>query len=159
MEQTYQLGRTRRFARTTTDYDFLVVGAGFAGATIAERLARVAGQRVLVVDKRDHVAGNAYDYVDEAGVLVHKYGPHIFHTNAEKVVAYLSQFTDWQPYERRELPRVDGRRVPMPITRTTLNMLYGCDLSTDDEVTRFLEERAEPVEYVRTSEDVVVAKV
>src|SRR3954470_9723503 len=152
MEQTYQLGRGRRFARTTTDYDFLVVGAGFAGATIAERLARVAGQRVLVIDRRDHIAGNAYDYVDQHGVLVHKYGPHIFHTNSEKVVDYLSQFTDWRPYEHRVLASVDGRLVPMPINRTTINTLYGLGLTTDEEVTAFLAERAEPVDYIRTSE-------
>ena len=159
MEQTYQLGRTRRFARTTTDYDFLVVGAGFAGATIAERLARVAGQRVLVVDKRDHVAGNAYDYVDDAGVLVHQYGPHIFHTNSEKVVDYLSQFTNWRPYEHRVLARVDGMLVPIPINRTTVNMLYGLGLQTDEQVQAFYDSRAEDIPYLRTSEDSVVAKV
>src|SRR3954462_9836861 len=159
MEQTYQLGRGRRFARTTTDYDFLVVGAGFAGATIAERLARVAGQRVLVVDKRDHVAGNAYDYVDEAGVLVHKYGPHIFHTNSEKVVSYLSQFTDWRSYEHRVLARVDGMLVPIPINRTTVNMLYDLGLESDEQVQAFYDARAEDIPYLRTSEDSVVAKV
>src|SRR4051794_550692 len=159
MEQTYQLGRGRRFARATTDYDFLVVGAGFAGATIAERLARVAGQRVLVVDRRDHVAGNAYDYVDDAGVLVHRYGPHIFHTNSEKVVEYLSQFTDWRPYEHRVLARVDGMLVPIPINRTTVNMLYGLGLGSDEEVQAFYDSRAEDIPYLRTSEDAVVAKV
>src|SRR3954452_4341879 len=158
MEQTYQLGRTRRFARTTTDYDFLVVGAGFAGATIAERLARVAGQRVLVVDKRDHVAGNAYDYVDDAGVLVHQYGPHIFHTNSEKVVDYLSQFTNWRPYEHRVLARVDGMLVPIPINLDTINRLYGLSL-TCEEVEAWLAARAEPVAEIRTSEDVVISAI
>src|SRR3954470_20584991 len=142
-----------------TDYDFLIVGAGYAGVTIAERLTRTAGQRVLVVDRRDHIAGKAYDYVDEHGVLVHKYGPHIFHTNSEKVVEYLSRFTSWRPYEHRVLAAVDGKKVPMPINRTTLNELYGLGLSSDEDVARFLAERAEPVEYIRTSEDVVVAKV
>jgi UDP-galactopyranose mutase len=140
-------------------YDVLVVGAGYAGSVIAERLASQSGLSSLVIDRRDHIAGNAYDYWDEHGVLVHKYGPHIFHTNSEKVVEYLSQFTEWQPYEHRVLARVDGQCVPMPINRTTLNMLYGLELTTDDDVTRFLEERAEAVEYVRTSEDVVVSKV
>ena len=140
-------------------YDTLVVGAGFAGSIMAERLATERGQRVLVIDRRSHIAGNAYDYYDEQGVLVHRYGPHIFHTNSDKVVEYLSRFTDWRPYEHRVLASVDGHQVPMPINRTTINTLYGLDLTTDDEVERFLAERAEPVDYIKTSEDVVVAKV
>jgi UDP-galactopyranose mutase len=140
-------------------YDTLVVGAGYAGSILAERLATEAGQRVLVIDRRSHIAGNAYDYYDEHGVLCHGYGPHIFHTNSEKVVAYLSRFTEWRPYEHRVLARVDGRLVPMPINRTTVNELYGLDLRTDEDMERFLAERAEHVDYVRNSEDVVVAKV
>jgi UDP-galactopyranose mutase len=140
-------------------YDILIVGAGYAGSIMAEQLATRAGRRALVIDRRDHIAGNAYDYHDEHGVLVHRYGPHIFHTNAEKVVDYLSQFTEWRPYEHRVLANVDGMNVPMPINRTTINMLYGLDLTTDEEVSEFLAERAEPVDYIRTSEDVVVAKV
>jgi UDP-galactopyranose mutase len=140
-------------------YDVLVVGAGYAGAIMAERLASQRGARVLVIDRRDHIAGNAYDYYDEHGVLVHKYGPHIFHTNSEKVVEYLSRFTDWRPYEHRVLAAVDGKKVPMPINRTTINELYGLGLASDEDVEQFLAERAEAVDYVRTSEDVVVAKV
>ncbi|MEA2459100.1 MAG: UDP-galactopyranose mutase [Thermoleophilaceae bacterium] len=140
-------------------YDTLVVGAGYAGAVMAERLAPERNQRVLVIDRRDHIGGNAFDYHDDHGVLVHKYGPHIFHTNSEKVVEYLSQFTGWRPYEHRVLANVDGLNVPMPINRTTINMLYGLDLTTEEEVAGFLAERAEPVDYIRTSEDVVVAKV
>jgi UDP-galactopyranose mutase len=140
-------------------YDVLIVGAGYAGAIMAERLAAVRGNRVLVIDRRDHVAGNAYDYVDEHGVLVHRYGPHIFHTNSDKVVEYLSRFTSWRPYEHRVLAAVDGKKVPMPINRTTINALYGLGLTTDEDMERFLAERAEPVDYIRTSEDVVVAKV
>jgi UDP-galactopyranose mutase len=142
-----------------TDYDFLIVGAGYAGTTIAERLARTAGQRVLVIDRRDHIAGNAYDYLDEHGVLVHKYGPHIFHTNSDKVVEYLSQFTEWHPYEHRVVARVDGQLVPIPINRTTVNMLYGLDLKTDEDVQAFYDKRAEDIPFLRTSEDAVVAKV
>jgi UDP-galactopyranose mutase len=140
-------------------YDTLIVGAGYAGSIMAEQLATRCQQRVLVIDRRDHIAGNAYDYYDEHGVLVHKYGPHIFHTNSEKVVEYLSRFTEWRPYEHRVLANVNGMNVPMPINRTTINMLYGLELTTDDEVSEFLAERAEPVDYIRTSEDVVVAKV
>src|ERR687896_335365 len=96
-------------ARGPDSYDSLVVGAGFAGAIMAERLATQCGQRVLVVDRRDHIAGNAYDYLDAFGVLCHRYGPHIFHTQSEKVVEYLSQFTDWRPYEHRVLGAVRGQ--------------------------------------------------
>jgi UDP-galactopyranose mutase len=140
-------------------YDTLVVGAGYAGAVMAERLASQCGQRVLVIDRRGHVAGNAHDYVDEHGVLVHRYGAHIFHTSSDRVVRYLSQFTDWRPYEHRVIAHVDGRHVPVPINRTTLNELYGLGLTTEDEAREFLAARAEPVERIRTSEDVVVAKV
>jgi len=141
------------------NFDFLVVGAGYAGAVTAERLASQCDQRVLVIDRRNHIAGNAYDYVDAHGVIVHKYGPHIFHTNAMKVVDYLSQFTSWRPYEHRVVARVDGQLLPIPINRTTVNLLYGLNLSTEDEVEDFYRSRAEPVELIRTSEDAVVAKV
>ena len=136
-----------------------MVGAGFAGSVLAERLTNDLGQRVLVIDRRPHIAGNAYDHLDEHGVLVHKYGPHIFHTRSQKIVGYLSRFTQWHPYEHRVLARVDGKLVPVPINRTTINALYDLELATDEEVERFLDERAEPVEYIRSSEDVVVAKV
>src|SRR5256885_8902622 len=126
---------------------------------MAEGLATEGGQRVLVVDRRDHIAGNAYDYYDEHGVLVHRYGPHIFHTTSMKVVDYLSRFTEWRPYEHRVVARVDDKVVPMPINRTTINELYGLELRTDEDVERFLAERAEPCERIRTSEDVVVSKV
>jgi len=140
-------------------YDALVVGAGFAGAVLAERLAADAGLTVLVVDRRPHIGGNAYDHLDEAGVLIHEYGPHIFHTNSADVFAYLSRFTRWRPYEHRVLAEVGDKLVPMPINRTTLNALYNLDLQTDEAAVEFLAARAEPVEKVRTSEDVVVSAV
>jgi UDP-galactopyranose mutase len=140
-------------------YDILVVGAGYAGSVMAERLASQCGQRVLVVDRRPHVAGNAYDELDEHGVMVHRYGPHIFHANAPHIVDYLSQFTEWRPYEHRVVASVDGKLVPLPINRDTINALYDLDLRTEEEAERFYAERAEPVEHTRTSEDVVVAKV
>ena len=139
-------------------YDALVVGAGFAGSVLAERLAS-SGQKVLVVDKRPHIAGNAYDRPDAAGVLIHQYGPHIFHTNSAEVFDYLSRFTRWRPYEHRVLARVGEQLVPMPINRTTLNALYGLDLRSDEEAEAFLASRAEPVEKIRTSEDVVVSAI
>ncbi len=140
-------------------FDFLVVGAGYAGSIMAERLATQCDQRVLVIDRRAHIAGNAYDHVDEHGVLVHRYGPHIFHTNSGKVVDYLSAFTEWRPYEHRVLARVGAQLLPIPINRTTVNELYGLALSSDAEVQAFYDQRAEPRELLKTSEDAVVAKV
>src|SRR3954468_4744189 len=140
-------------------YDTLIVGAGYAGSIMAQQLATRCGHSVLVIDRRDHIAGNAYDYHDEHGVLVHKYGPHIFHTNSDTVVEYLSQFTEWRPYEHRVLAVVRGQQVPIPINRTTLNRLFGLDLQTDEEAADYLASRAEPVDDIRTSEDVVVNAV
>lgn len=140
-------------------FDYLIVGAGFAGSVMAERLARGMNKRVLLIDRRPHIGGNAYDYHDEAGILVHRYGPHIFHTNSQRIVDYLSQFTEWHPYQHRVLARVDGKELPIPINRTTLNRLYGLELNTEQEAEAFLAGRAEPVEHIRTSEDVVVAQV
>jgi UDP-galactopyranose mutase len=139
-------------------YDALVVGAGFAGSVLAERMAS-NGAKVLMVDRRPHIAGNAYDRPDEAGVLIHQYGPHIFHTNSAEVFDYLSRFTEWRPYEHRVLARVGDRLAPMPINRTTLNILYGLDLQSDEAAEAFLASRSERVEVIRTSEDVVVSAV
>ncbi len=140
-------------------FDYLIVGAGFAGSVLAERLARGSNKRVLLIDRRDHFGGNAYDRKNEAGVLYHQYGPHIFHTNSQEIVSYLSRFTKWRPYEHRVLASIDGVLMPMPINRTTLNTLYGLSLSTEAEAEAFLQSRAEAVETIRTSEDVVVSKV
>jgi UDP-galactopyranose mutase len=140
-------------------YDYLIVGAGFAGSVLAERLAAGSGKRVMLIDRRDHIGGNAYDHHDIGGVLVHKYGPHIFHTNSREIFDYLSRFTRWRPYEHRVLASVGDRLVPIPINRTTLNSLYGLDLCSDEEAAAFLAARAEPVEKIATSEDVVVAAV
>jgi UDP-galactopyranose mutase len=140
-------------------YDYLIVGAGFAGSVLAERLASQHGARVLLIDRRPHIGGNAYDEKNEAGILYHKYGPHIFHTNSEQVVDYLSQFTKWRPYEHRVLAVVRGKQVPIPINRTTLNKLFDLALQTDEEAADYLASRAEPVADIRTSEDVVVNAV
>jgi UDP-galactopyranose mutase len=142
----------------TSGFDTLVVGAGFAGSVLAERLASQLGQRVLVVEKRPHIGGNAYDRHDDAGVLIHPYGPHIFHTNSADVFEYLSQFTPWRPYQHRVLASVDGQLVPMPINLDTINRLYGLNLSSF-EVEDFFAKAAEKPAQIRTSEDVVVAKV
>src|SRR5919205_4369542 len=130
-------------------FDYLIVGAGFAGSVIAERLARVADKKVLVIDRRNHVGGNAYDHYNDDGLLVHRYGPHIFHTNSAEVFAYLSRFTEWRQYEHRVLASVDGRLVPIPINLDTINALYGLNLDSAG-MESFLAERAEHVEQIRT---------
>jgi UDP-galactopyranose mutase len=139
-------------------FDYLIVGAGFAGSVLAERLASTMDARVLVVDRRPHIGGNAYDRYDEHGVLVHPYGPHIFHTNSADIYAYLSRFTDWRPYEHRVLASVDGQEVPVPINLDTVNRLYGMQL-TSFEMQAWLDSRAEKIDRIATSEDVVVSKV
>src|SRR4029077_6653646 len=139
-------------------YDFLIVGAGLSGAVLAERLANKEGKKVLIVDKRNHIGGNTFDYFNSDGLLVHKYGPHIFHTNSPEVFNYLGKFTEWRPYEHRVLASVDGMLVPIPINLNTINMLYGLQLSTDD-VENFFDKRAEKKTRILTSEDVVVSKV
>ncbi|HEY0743299.1 MAG TPA: UDP-galactopyranose mutase [Chryseosolibacter sp.] len=139
-------------------FDYLIVGAGFAGSVLAERLASAADQKVLLVEQRDHIGGNAYDYFNKDGILIHKYGPHIFHTNSKKVFDYLGKFTPWRPYEHRVLGSVDGQLVPIPINLTTINKLYGLNLNCS-EVEAFFESKAEKIDRVKTSEDVVVSKV
>jgi UDP-galactopyranose mutase len=139
-------------------YDYLIVGAGFAGSTVAERLASQSDARVLVIDGRDHVGGNAYDPLDESGVRIHRYGPHIFHTSSDRVVAYLSQFTRWRPYEHRVVASVGGRLVPLPISARTVAALYGLDLDPAG-MEAFFAERRERLPAIRNSEDAIVARV
>jgi UDP-galactopyranose mutase len=142
----------------TERYDYLVVGAGFAGAVLAERLANVMGKRVLVVDKRDHIGGNTFDYLDEAGILVHKYGPHIFHTNSAEVMQYLSRFTQWRDYEHRVLAQVDDKLLPIPINLDTINWMY--ELALDGAgMQQFLADRTEHAASIRTSQDICVSRV
>ncbi len=138
-------------------YDVLVVGAGFSGAVVAERLAS-SGKSVLVIDKRPHIGGNAYDAKDEHGVLIHPYGPHIFHTNSNAVVEYLSTFTDWRPYEHRVLAKADAQLVPIPINIDTVNALYGLELD-ESTIQAYFDTVRLPCAHPLTSEDVVLNAV
>lgn len=140
-----------------TAFDLLIVGAGFAGSTCARELAD-AGYRILVIDRRPHIGGNAYDEHDAHGVLIHRYGPHLFHTNAERIFEWLSRYTEWHQYEHRVLAQVDGQLLPIPINRTTINRLYGLDLD-EAGVAEFLEKMHEPRNPIRTSEDAVLNSV
>jgi UDP-galactopyranose mutase len=139
-------------------FDYLIVGAGFAGSVLAERLASQLGKRVLLCDKRPHIGGNAYDCYDGDGVLIHKYGPHIFHTASARIFNYLSQFTSWRPYEHRVVASVDGLLVPFPINLTTLENLYGQPFDAEG-AEEFFKARAEAIGHPRTSEEVVVSKI
>jgi UDP-galactopyranose mutase len=138
-------------------FDYLIVGAGFSGAVLAERLASV-GQRVIVADRRPHVGGNAYDHHDQAGVLVHKYGPHIFHTNSDRIYHYLSRFTHWRHYEHRVLSYVDGEHLPFPINADTIKKLYGLHLD-ERAMEAFFARVAVPVTRPRTFEDAMTSKI
>ncbi|MTD10590.1 UDP-galactopyranose mutase [Acinetobacter sp. YIM 103518] len=135
----------------------LVVGAGFAGSVCARELAE-AGHQILVVDRRDHIAGNAFDVKDDHGILIHQYGPHIFHTNSERIFNYLSKFTEWYQYEHRVRGVVNGKEYPFPINRDTLNQLYNLDL-TEEQAAEFFEKVREPKDKIQTSEDVVLNSV
>jgi UDP-galactopyranose mutase len=138
-------------------FDYLIVGAGFAGSVCAERLARL-GYRVVICDSRPHVGGNAYDHFDEAGIQVHKYGPHIFHTACERIFLYLSRFTEWRTYQHKVLAHVDGKILPFPINIDTVNRLYGLELDAAG-VEAFFRARAVAIGHPRTSEEAVVSKI
>jgi UDP-galactopyranose mutase len=139
-------------------FDYLIVGAGLAGAVMAERLAAGSNKRILICDRRLHIGGNAYDHYDDHGVLVHKYGPHIFHTNSAAVFEYLSRFTTWRSYEHRVLASVEGQQLPIPINLDTVNRLYGLAL-TSFELEAFFARAAEKIDKIETSEDVMVSKI
>lgn len=139
-------------------FDWLIVGAGFAGSVLAERIATQRGETVLIIDRRDHTGGNAFDYYNEDGLLVHRYGPHIFHTNCERIFTYLSRFTDWRHYEHRVLASIRGQLLPVPINLDTVNRLYGLSLNSN-QLEEFFAARAEIIDPIRTSEDVVVARI
>ena len=138
-------------------YDYLIVGAGFAGAVCGQQLAE-SGKNVLIIDRRPHIGGNAYDKHDEQGILIHPYGPHIFHTNSKRIFEYLSLFTDWRFYEHRVLAVVNGETYPIPINRTTINKLYGLELN-EEEIGKYLESVRIERKAIKTSEDVVLNSV
>lgn len=140
------------------NYKYVVVGAGLAGLTMAERIAEVLNEKVLVIEKRNHIGGNIYDSYNEDGILIHNYGPHIFHTNDREVYQYLSKFTKWNDFWHRVLSYVDGNLIPMPITVETINKLYHKNLSCD-EMEEFIKEKAVSIDEIKTSKDVALSKV
>jgi len=141
-----------------SDFDFLIVGAGFSGLVVAERLSTQLGCSSLVVEKRDHIGGNAYDYYDSAGVRVHKYGPHYFRTNSDRVVQYLSQFTQWHPvaYEVRSF--TDGRFWNFPVNLNTFEQFIGRP-STSAEFEQWLRDQQVPIKSPQNSEELIISQV
>jgi UDP-galactopyranose mutase len=142
-----------------TKYDILIIGAGISGLTLAERYANLLNKKVLVIDKRDHIGGNCYDYTNEIGILVPKYGPHFFHTNNEEVWNYVSSFTKWHPYEHRVLGFVDNKLVPIPVNIATVNKLFDLDIKTEEEMNEFLANEVVQIENVRNSEESALSRV
>lgn len=140
-------------------FDYLIVGAGFSGSVLAERLATQHDKKVLIVDKRNHIGGNAYDYYNEHGILVHKYGPHWFHTNDRKVFEYLSGFTEWRYHFHRVKSAVNGMLVPFPINQDTLNQLYGMDLRTPEAVQAYYDQVKVDIPNPENAEEMVVSQV
>jgi UDP-galactopyranose mutase len=139
-------------------YDYLVVGAGLAGIVIAERIAGELKQKVALVEKKGHIGGNAYDCYNRDGILIHQYGPHIFHTNSAKVFSYLSFFTKWRDYEHKVLSCINGMKVPFPINLDTINRLYNWSLDSA-QLLEYFEKIKEPLNKVDTSEDVVISQI
>lgn len=136
---------------------YIIIGAGFSGCVCARELAD-SGLSVSILEKRPHIGGNAYDEIDESGVLIHRYGPHIFHTNSEKIFHWLSRFTKWRPYEHKVRSVVQGKSYPFPINRETLNQLYKREMN-EAEAKIFLDNLRERRDLIRTSEDVVLNAV
>jgi UDP-galactopyranose mutase len=139
-------------------WDYLIVGAGFAGAVLAERLASQCGASCLVIDKRNHIGGNAYDYYDQAGVLLHRYGPHYFRTNSDRIVEYLSRFTQWYHIEYKILSWTHGRFWQFPINLNTFEQLLGRP-STTEEMQATLAQWRIPIEHPKNSEEVILSQV
>ena len=138
--------------------DILVVGAGISGAVIAERYASI-GKKVLVVDKRPHIAGNCYDYVDENGILMSKYGAHLFHTNDESVWKYVNRFSEWYKWEHKVLARVDKKLVPIPVNIDTVNLLFNQSISSEAEMKKWLEDHKLIIDNPQNGKEAVLAKV
>jgi UDP-galactopyranose mutase len=139
-------------------WDYLIVGAGFAGSVLAERLASQRGASCLVIDRRDHIAGNAYDHYDKAGVRLHTYGPHYFRTNSDRIVDYLSRFTEWHPVEYKILSWTHGRFWQFPINLNTFEQFIGRP-STTEEMQATLEKWRVPIAEPKNSEEVILSQV
>ncbi len=148
----------QKLFRMSWDFDYLIVGAGFSGLVMAERLVNECGQRVLIVEKRDHIGGNAQDRYDDAGVLIHQYGPHYFRTNSDRIREYLSQYTEWRPVDYTIKSFTRGRFWNFPINLNTFEQIIGKE-STEEEFKAWLEKTRIPIENPKNSEEVILSQV
>ena len=139
-------------------HQIIVVGAGISGCVLAERFANQCGKRVLVIEKRDEIGGNCFDFTNEAGHLIPKYGPHFFHTNFEDVWTYVQNFSEWTPYEHRALAYVDGKYVPVPVNIETVNQVFGLSLTTREEMEGWLAANTEKIPSPKNSEESGLAR-
>lgn len=140
------------------NYDIIIVGAGISGITLAERYA-ASGKKVLILEKRDHIGGNCYDYYNADGILISKYGAHLFHTNLEDVWEYIHKFSKWYPYEHKVKSFVDGKLVPVPVNITTVNMLFNETLKTESEMQSWLKKKVEPITNPKNSEESALSRI
>lgn len=138
--------------------EIIIIGAGISGAVLAERYAS-AGKKVTVIEKRDHIAGNCYDYIDENDILVSKYGAHLFHTNYEKVWEYINRFASWYKWEHRVLAKVDGSLVPIPVNITTVNNLFNLKISSEKEMKEWLSNHCPIITDPKNGEDAALSRV
>lgn len=141
------------------EYDVVIVGSGISGITLAERYANVLDKRVLIIEKRDHIGGNCYDYFDADGILIHSYGPHYFHTQYPEIWEYVSRFTDWIPYVHRVLSYVDGKYVPIPVNIDTVNVLFDLQIRNENEMRKWLERNVVKIDEPRNSEESALSRV
>lgn len=139
-------------------YDIVIVGAGISGAVLAERYASL-GKRVLVLEKRNHIGGNCYDYYNKDGILISKYGAHLFHTNDEEVWSYVNKFSEFFEYEHKVLARVDGKLVPIPVNITTVNTLFGLNIETEQEMNQWLASHQIKNERPQNGKEAALARV
>lgn len=140
------------------NYDIVVIGAGISGAVLAQQYAAI-GKKVLILEKRNHIAGNCYDYVDENGILVSKYGAHLFHTSYEDVWEYVNRFSKWYDWEHKVIAKVDGKLVPIPVNITTVNELFNLSLETEDQMKEWLAQNRLPIENPKDGREAVLGKV
>ena len=140
--------------------DIVIIGAGLSGAVMAERYATILNKKVLVIEKRNHIAGNCYDYIDEeTGLLISKYGAHLFHTNNELVWEYLQQFSEWIRYDHKVVVNVDNQIAPIPVNMETINILCNENLQTEDDVKEWLSKHQIPCELPKNSEEIALSRV
>lgn len=142
------------------DRQIIVVGAGITGLTLAERIANVTNKRVLIMEKRNQIGGNCYDFFDNHGVLISKYGPHVFHTEEDEVYEYVKRFAKWEKYEHRVSSMVNGKLVPIPVNIETINILFGTNLQNGEEMKKWLDERkVRSIKIPLNGEEVILSKL